>query len=231
MSTPPLSIVVPTRNEEANILRFLGSVPPGPELVIVDSSDDSTPKLVAGFARQPLRLLRGGSNVTQARQIGAEAASAELLLFTDADVVFAPDYFDRLPARLDGALYGPKLSRSGHERFYRGFAFAQALCHRLGIPAVSGSNLLVSRHALEAVGGFDLELNCNEDSELGWRLARAGFQVAWDPDLRVEAIDHRRLDRGRAAKVAHSVLRCALLYAGLVPRKLRRHDWGYWTSG
>jgi GT2 family glycosyltransferase len=78
--------------------------------------------------------------------------------------------------------------------------WGQGAAHALGIPAVSGSNLLVRRDVFWDAGGFDLELTCNEDSELGWRLKRRGFRVGFVPDLIVYARDHCRLRRRVYAK-------------------------------
>lgn len=225
-----LTIVVPTRNEAGNLPGFLASLPPDIPLILVDASDDVTPDLALALRPARTLVLRFPVNVTRARQIGAEAADAPWLLFTDADIAFAPDYFARLARRLAtaDAVYGPKRSDAGYRAYYAWFARGQALLHRLGVPAVSGSNLLVRAEAFRAVGGFDLDLSVNEDSELGWRLKRRGWRVEFAPELVVLERDHRRLRRGVWAKTFHSLARCALLYAGVLPRRLRRSDWGYW---
>jgi cellulose synthase/poly-beta-1,6-N-acetylglucosamine synthase-like glycosyltransferase len=101
---------------------------------------------------------------------------------------------------------------------------------RLRIPAASGSNLLVLAQAFAAIGGFDTELPCNEDSELVWRLARRGYSFKFEPELVVWATDHRRLRRGRALKAMHTLARCGLLYFDLLPKAWRSHDWGYWSE-
>jgi cellulose synthase/poly-beta-1,6-N-acetylglucosamine synthase-like glycosyltransferase len=158
-------------------------------------------------------------------------------VFTDADIVFADGYFERLRgvlaepgARSVALRYGPKLSTGEYRNYYRRFAIGQWLVNAAGVPAASGSNMVVDASAFAAVGGFDLQLTCNEDSELGWRLARRGFACRYDPGLIVWAVDHRRLARGRLRKSAHTFLRCLLLYFGLVPRRWRGHDWGYWSQ-
>jgi hypothetical protein len=82
---------------------------------------------------------------------------------------------------------------------------------------------------LFAAGGFDPELICNEDSELVWRIKRAGFRLRFAPDVPVYATDHRRLERGLTRKTLHSIFRCLLLYTDLLPSHWRRADWGYWS--
>lgn len=230
-----VTVIVPTRNEAANIGRFLASIPNGVPLIVVDKSDDETPHLVQRLRPNDTTLLRCDGTLTEARQVGALHAKTRWLLFTDADVAFALDYFERLDERCDAAaddvIYGPKLSHDEYRRYYRGFAAAQRFVDRVfRIPAASGSNLLVSADAFRTVGGFDTELTCNEDSELGWRLGRAGFRCRFDAELVVWAIDHRRLRRGRLLKTAHTVARCVVLYFELLPRRWRNRDWGYWSE-
>jgi glycosyltransferase involved in cell wall biosynthesis len=230
MDPADLTVVLPTRNEAHNIRAFLASLPAAMNLIVVDASADETPELIRATRPARTTVLRCPGNVAVARQIGAQAARTPWLLFTDADVTFPAGYFERLLQHTGcDALYGAKLSRDAYDWYYRWFTRGQQLAHTLGIAAVSGSNLMVSATAFKAVGGFDCELSCNEDSELGWRLQRRGFRVRYDSRLAVFARDHRRLRRGVVAKTVHTLARCTLLYLGLLPRRWRRRDWGYWS--
>ncbi|MBK7781715.1 MAG: hypothetical protein IPJ58_13290 [Ardenticatenia bacterium] len=65
---------------------------------------------------------------------------------------------------------------------------------------------------------------------MGWRLARGGHRLRFEPGLVVHERDHRRLDQGAWRKTAHNLLRCVLLYTGLLPERLRVSDWGYWSQ-
>jgi len=198
----------------------------------VDASQDDTFQLVATH-RHDAKIIRSAASLGAARQLGADAADTAWLLFSDADISFAPDYWLKLSdlvVRPWGAVYGPKLSISEHSGYYRRLARGMLLLDHLGIPAASGSNLLISRRALIAAGGFDVSLRCNEDSEICWRIQRAGYSVHYEPRLVVLARDHRRLERGPWRKDLHSLACCALLYTGLMPERWRSHDWGYWQS-
>jgi GT2 family glycosyltransferase len=231
MHLDDLTVIVPTRNEARNMSMFLASVPDQVQLIVADSSTDHTPELVETLRPHNLTVIRQQCSVTQARQLGARAAHTRWLLFSDADVSFARDYFHRLAAYTDyEAVYGPKLSRDHYAHYYRLIGWGQGAAHALGIPAVSGSNLLVRQDVFWDAGGFDLELACNEDSELGWRLKRRGFRVGFAPDLIVYARDHRRLHRGMVRKTLHSFVRCTLLYLNMMPAAWRSRDWGYWAA-
>lgn len=230
MELDKLTIILPTRNEEHNIPEFLKSLPTSVSLIVVDASEDSTPDLVTALRPYRTLVLRHPGAVAEARQIGADAAHTPWLLFTDADISFSPEYFDQLVNYHDyDVLYGPKLSTTNFARYYRWFTYGQRVSHLVGIPAASGSNLLISRRAFKAVGGFDLRLICNEDSEIAWRVKRSGYRVIFAPDLVVYARDHRRLHYGLVRKTLHSIIRCGLLYLNLMPTRWRSHDWGYWS--
>jgi glycosyltransferase involved in cell wall biosynthesis len=237
MRLQDLTIVVPTRDEAANIATFLASLSPEVELIVVDRSTDGTADLARRVRPRRTTVIDCAEALTVARQKGALAARTRWLLFTDADVRFAPGYFGRLAELLAASgngspsmLFGPKLSADEYCGHYRRLAAAQRVLSMLRIPAVSGSNMLVTAEAFAAVGGFDTALTCNEDSELGWRIARAGFAWRLDPRLIALASDHRRLRRGPLRKTLHTVFRCGALYLDLIPRRWRGHDWGYWRE-
>lgn len=231
MKFKDITVIVPTRNEAHNIEVFLSSLPDEINLVVVDASEDATREIIRRLRPRRTLVIQDPATITRARQLGADLAATAWLVFADADVSFHPEYFCRL-SRHHGwdAVYGPKQSHQGFTRYYRWFAYGQHLSHRLGVPAASGSNLAVRREALYAAGGFDPELICNEDSELVWRVKRAGFTVSYDPNLIVYAHDHRRLYRGLWRKSMHSIARCALLFFNAMPSRWRSSDWGYWSS-
>lgn len=230
MKLEEITLIVPTKNEEKNIGRFLSSLPPKLWLTVVDASDDHTVARILKLRPERTTIIHEPCNVSMARQWGAERAHTRWLLFSDADVVFPQGYFERLSALAeDDVIYGRKLSTDQFKHYYLCFAYGQAFFHRLRIPSASGSNLLIRRTAWARVGGFDTRLPCNEDSEIVWRIRKAGFRVAFDRKLVVYATDHRRLYRGIWRKTAHSLFCCALLRFNLLPSRWRGYDFGYWS--
>lgn len=229
-----VTVIVPTLNESANIRRFLSALPPEIALIVVDSSDDETPDLIEAQRPERTRVIRTKANIPVARQLGAATASTTWLLFTDADVRFTPGYFKALGSEPVGAavagLVGSKGTEDGFPLYHRWFVRGQAILMSFGIPAATGSNMLVRADALDHVGGFDSELSVNEDTELMFRIARAGYRVDFRPDLTVQSFDHRRLEAGLIRKIAHGALRNTALYLGLFDRRVRSTDGGYWSS-
>lgn len=229
-----VSVIVPTRNEKANIASFLASLHPDVELVVVDASDDGTDKLIKELRPRHTLVIRSHARIAPARQIGSYAARGRWLIFSDADVRFEPGYFAhlcQLQTTTYDAFYGPKYATPTYPHYSRFFNASQRAIHRLGVPAASGSNMGIRRDVLRAVGGFRLDLPVNEDTELMMRVRRQGFRVLYTRHMAVRSIDDRRLDCGVAFKTTHSLARNLLLFVNLyvpLPRRWLCHDWGYW---
>ena len=110
-----MSVVVPARNEAANIVRCLESVAasdyPAFEVVVVDDrSEDETGALARGVAPGRARRLavldgepvpEGWLGKPWACWQGARVSTGDLLLFTDADTIHSPDLLRRVVADLD----------------------------------------------------------------------------------------------------------------------------------
>ncbi len=105
--TPRISVLVPARNEEANIAAaaaaILASRDVELELIVLDDgSTDATPAVLAGIADPRLRvatgtgLPAGWSGKQHACAALARLATHELLVFVDADVRLAPDALSRM---------------------------------------------------------------------------------------------------------------------------------------
>lgn len=231
-----VSVLLATRDERRNIPAFLEALPREVELIVVDASQDDTARLIRAARPERTRIIRSSAPLTLARQLAAEAATGDWLLFTDADVRFEAGYFARLGALLDvpiDAFYGPKRATGEFGRQGLLFVAGQAWLDRRGVAAASGSNLGVRREAFIGVGGFARDLPVNEDTELAMRLRRLGYRVSYRPELGVDSLDDRRLRAGAIRKLIHSVVRCALLLVGphfRLPRRLLTHDWGYWRQ-
>ncbi|HXH63419.1 MAG TPA: glycosyltransferase family 2 protein [Gemmatimonadales bacterium] len=111
-----LSIIIPARNEAANIERCVRSVltttyRPFEIIVVDDRSDDTTGEIVARIAAEPasagrVRLLRGGELPAEwfgkpwALVQGYREAKGDLLVFTDADTRHEPELISRAVAAL-----------------------------------------------------------------------------------------------------------------------------------
>ncbi|HEV2474697.1 MAG TPA: glycosyltransferase family 2 protein, partial [Chthonomonadales bacterium] len=112
---PPVSVIVPARNEERNIARCVTSLleqgyPDYEVIVVDDDSTDETPRILDELARSHSRgdrlwVLRlralppHWAGKPHAIHSGAQEAHGEWLLFTDADTWHAPDALSSAVAR------------------------------------------------------------------------------------------------------------------------------------
>ncbi len=212
---PLLTVIVPARNEAAAIgetLRsLLGSEGVPLEIVAVnDRSADATGAImrsVEAAADGRLRVLEitalppGWMGKTHAMALAARACTTPYLLFTDGDVLFAPDALARamrfmLAEQADHLVLLPTLMIKGvGERMMlsaiqvmgsfgpRLWKIADPRARdSLGVGAFN----LVRTEAYRAVGGFEsLRMEVVEDLRLGYVLKRAGYRqrVAFGPGL------------------------------------------------
>lgn len=214
---PSVSLVVPVRNETARIGPLFDSLRasayPDLEIVFVDDrSEDGTAETVEAFiaslAPGRARLIRlsenpGPNRKQYALAAGIEASRGELLLFTDADCAFGPDWMESMAAALsdprDGLAIGPVFRRfdgSGFFSFFQAFDHAVRYAYLvaaagLGAPCGGfGNNLIVKRAALDAIGGYrSVPFSPTEDAALIGR-------VRADGRFRVRGL------QGRASRVA-----------------------------
>jgi GT2 family glycosyltransferase len=194
---------------------FLHSLPPAVSLIIVDSSTDETPHIIAACRPVNTRLLHHPGSVLEACQFGAESARTEWLLFSSAEVTFADDYFSHLPVTPAAhALYGCVLPASDDQPATES---GWSLRNRLKPNLPSLSNLLIRREVLHAIGGLDITLINNGATELLDRVRRNGYQVRPMPRLVVyrQHADH-------PAEAAPDTrwgarLRAALVLSGFLP--------------
>ncbi|MDR3130103.1 MAG: glycosyltransferase [Treponema sp.] len=173
-----VSVIVPLRNEERRIGGLLESLAlqdyPEAEYIFVDDcSTDSGPEMLRRFAgtRERVRIItldvNPGINRKQYALLkGMEAARGGLLLFTDADCRVPPSWIGAMAARISGKtglVIGPVFKKEGGAGFFRHYqSFDHAirylyLAGTVGLGAAGGgfgNNLIVSREALESIGGY-----------------------------------------------------------------------------
>lgn len=171
-----ISVIIPTLNEAATIgetlrrVRSSGSC----EVIVVDGgSDDGTPELARPQADLVLSAGRG-----RARQmnVGARAASGQVLLFLHADTVLPPDF----PALLENALRNPRVVGGRFDvrldaegRLFRLVERLMNLRSRLSRIATGDQAIFVRSRTFLELGGYR-EAELMEDLELSYRLKRRG---------------------------------------------------------
>jgi glycosyltransferase involved in cell wall biosynthesis len=202
---PPLSVVIPVRNGgrdfERCLRRLRASTYSDYELIVVDDgSADGSAALAESCGALVVRH-EGPKGPAAARNAGAEAASAPIVFFLDADVALHPDALARAVARFEAdsglaALFGSyddAPTAPGLVSQYRNLLhhyFHQRGEFKEGSRPVrtfwTGCGAIRRRVFLE-LGGFDPKLYRRpaiEDIELGYRITRAGHRIELVRDLR-----------------------------------------------
>lgn len=200
---PRVSIIAPALDEargiEAAVRSFLAQDYPDLEVIVVDDrSRDATPAILARLAAElpRLRVLTirelpaGWLGKNHANWVAARAASGEILLFTDADVVLAPGALDRAVAylereRLDHLAGAPGVTLPGlwlrQFMLYFGLMFSlyvrpwAARDPRSRAHVGIGAFNLVRAEAYRRVGGHEpIRLRPDDDLKLGKLLKSRG---------------------------------------------------------
>jgi glycosyltransferase involved in cell wall biosynthesis len=161
-------------------------------VVVDDGSTDTTAAVAAGFQDSRISLVRqDNAGVSAARNVGVAVALAagrvpEAVLFLDGDDWLAPDALGLLADTLGewpGAVAAVgRFARVGPDRVVRvarppaqGNLLETLLTRNL---FANGGHLLIRRAAVEAAGGFCVQLAYGEDWEYWTRLALLGAFVA-----------------------------------------------------
>jgi glycosyltransferase involved in cell wall biosynthesis len=193
-----MSVVVPAYNEAEILPRTLGQLRrcaeatgADVEIVVVDNgSTDGTAEVASAHAaRVVAEPDRRG--VARARNAGAAATDAEILVFVDADV-WLPD---AALARVEREMASGDCIGGAFEPDYRprsrvvlGYLRLWWVVSRAARMA-QGAYQFFSRQAFEELRGYDERYFMGEDGELWWRLQllarRRGARVAYVRDLRV----------------------------------------------
>ncbi|GAA4238910.1 glycosyltransferase [Actinomadura meridiana] len=195
---PPVSVIVPAYDEEANIAATIASLldtdyPGTVEVIVVDDgSTDRTAPIVGSIASSAVQLIRkpnGGK--PSALNEGIEAARAEILVLVDGDTVFQRDTIRHLVAPFAdpriGAVSGNTkvadrgglLGRWQHIEYVIGFNLDRRMFDVLRcMPTVPGAIGAFRRSTLARVGGVPGD-TLAEDTDLTMAICRTGLRVVY----------------------------------------------------
>lgn len=195
-----ISVVVPSYNggtqldECLNAISRLATAPC--EVILVDdgSTDDSIQRAAARGFRTLATPGRMGPAV--ARNIGAQAATGDVVFFLDADVCVHADAIDRLTAAfadpsVDGVIgsYDDDPSSRDFLSQYKNLMHCFVHQHARSEASTFWSGCgAIRRDVFLSMSGFDASYKrpAIEDIELGYRMRRAGKRILLDRDLRVK---------------------------------------------
>jgi glycosyltransferase involved in cell wall biosynthesis len=240
-----LSIIVPLYNNPGQAAECLGSLTastrPDCEIIAVDDgSTDDTPSVAAALGVRLLRLGRN-SGPAVARNAGAAAASGDVLVFVDQDVVAPPAAIDRIARTFEhrpdlAAVFGSYDAAPRARGLVSQFRnLLHHYVHQRGDPDAStfwtGCGA-VRRAVFQELGGFH-RIAGVEDVELGYRLRRRGHRILLDRELQVKHLKAWTLGSMIRTDVTRRALPWARLIrdTGTAPEALNLRPGQRWSVG
>lgn len=196
MSTPRVSVIVPTRHRAESLRELVDSLELQTfvdfEVIVVDDAPGSScVEHVTSRDPSRIRLLRsGGVGAVEARCLGIKAARGEIFAFTDDDCVADPEWLQTGVRAIDE---GADVVQGGTVPQRHVLPFERTVAHRADDGLFPTCNVFYRRTAYDRAGGFDRfaadrlgfrhdrrarGLGFGEDTLLGWSVARSGRRVA-----------------------------------------------------
>lgn len=178
---PRVSVVIPTWNEEQWLPRLLESLRAGtPVHEIIVADNDSTDR-TREVAREFGCVVVPGGRPGPARNRGAAAASGEILVFIDADVVVGPGIVDTVVETLSQPgvvaqhfklrpIAASPFVRLCYQVMSAYFTVLASLGQSQGI----GPFIAVEAEAFHRIGGFQEDIDAGEDADFFRRLNKVG---------------------------------------------------------
>jgi len=193
-----VAIVVPVHRGGDGLARCLEAIaagdPRADEVVVaVDGPVAGARQMAEGYGFRVVETA-GRAGPASARNLGAEATTAPLILFVDSDVVIPPDTAGRVAAYLAerpevAAVFGSYDARpsapdfvSQYKNLFHHFTHQHGALEAATFWTGCGA---IRRAVFESVGGFDSRQAWLEDVELGYRLRASGHRIHLDPTLQV----------------------------------------------
>jgi GT2 family glycosyltransferase len=194
--THTYTIIVCTRNGASRIsacLHAIDTLTGGPyeTIVVDDGSTDQTAEIVSKTFPHMLLLIIPPSGLSAARNLGAEAATGEILVYTDDDCL--PDI--EWISRLDRAFQNPDIAAAGgpnlppkanctEEAIISSApgAPSHVLLDDIRAEHLPGCNIAVRREAFHSIGGFNpVFRTAGDDVDFCWRLRDANYELGFVP--------------------------------------------------
>lgn len=221
LSTKPFfTIVIPTLNEEANILNLLNDLTKQTNkdfcVVVVDGeSKDKTQHLVKSFTKIGKRVklkISDKKNVSYQRNIGAQESKSEWIIFMDADNRIPNYYIQGL--RFNAEMYNPDILStwmSPDTNTAQDRATAMVLNNFIELskntinPYILESMILVKKKSFDTLGGFDTEIGWHEGGDLLRRAKKKKMQFEFVKSPKY-TYSFRRLRKSGAYKMLINVI-------------------------
>lgn len=199
---PLVSVIVPVYNGRAFLHQCLDAILASNfqsfELIVVDDCSTDESGAIARAKGAIVTSTAGNSGPAAARNLAADVAKGQILMFIDADVVIKRDTLTRVANHflLDpelSAVFGSYDDEPAEQNFLSQYKnlqhhFVHQTSNRDAFTFWSGLGAM-RREVFLAHGGFDCDkfaVPSIEDIDLGFRLHRAGHRILLDRDIQAK---------------------------------------------
>jgi GT2 family glycosyltransferase len=199
-TAPRITVIIPAHNATSTLRQSLQSVFANRgvdyEVILVnDASTDGTEAMALEF---PCRVVSLAKNIMSAncRNLGANLARGEIIVFFDADQLMMPDTLVGYARALDEhpgvhAIVGSLAPDTPMPGFFSRFKNFQhhhthQTASREGATLASGL-VALRRDAFLEIGGFEPAFSgaSIEDIALGYRMIRSGYRIRFEPSIQM----------------------------------------------
>ena len=177
-----ISFIVPAYNENTELPPTLQSIRHAAErascpyeiVVVDDASTDGTPQLARRLGARVLSIAR--RQIAAARNAGAQAARAEILIFIDADTHITPGHVRGVIQALDDGCPGggARLAIDRPVPIWGGLLFRLFTALYFALNLGAGAFLFTTRANFFAVGGFNESYFAGEEVIFSLALRKIG---------------------------------------------------------
>lgn len=171
-----ISLIIPARNEEAYLAKTLQSIenqnyPDYETIVIANGCTDNTALIAKKYADQVISIEKPG--VSRARNLGAQKAQGNILVFLDADTILAPNVLQQIKNKFNQKYSAGILKvKPNIPKFrYQTMMAFKNLINDLGIYPWTGGLIYCRKSDFP---GFDEKLNVKENYFLIKKLKKHG---------------------------------------------------------
>lgn len=181
---PLVSVIIPTKNEERNIVRCLKSVKnqdynlpagrQGVEIIIIDNrSTDRTVELARPYTK---KVIIAGHERSEQRNIGAKKAIGHYLLFLDADMQLTKTAISEcLEITGKKTILAINEEATGKSFWSKALALEKR-CYQKEAGFIHSARFFPRKDFL-TLGGYDENLVAGEDWDLTGRFIKSGFTL------------------------------------------------------
>ncbi len=228
-----ISVIVPTLNEEKYIKRTLLALKHQDyekkfEIIVVDSeSKDKTVSIARNFADKVVRMKKRG--VGRARNVGANVAKGNILIFIDGDTIPMPNLISKFgnSFKTKNVVCAtcpilPLEYNSKNSLLYAVYNLNTVLSLKTKKPQIAGICVGYRRGAFLKAGGFDETTHALEDFILSEKISKFG-KVVFDENTAVFT-STRRFQKWGIVKSMKNYLKFYLQHL-INGKKFRRSDY------